>query len=411
MNAVSKPAGAQGGTSLPGAYWRLWTASSTSALGDGAFSAAAPVIAALHGSSALAVSLIAAASYLPWLLFSVAAGNALDRSDRLRIFVRAQYVQFAAAAIFAASLLFTSPSAIALGAVAFVIGTAEVFAGNASQVILPSIVQDGSLGRANGYLASGATVTRSFLGPPIGSVTAALYAAFPIVLNAVSFLVSALIVKGLRTNITPTRPSEEKKQMRSALRWLRSQSFLLTLLMLLAVNNFCNQVGSAVLVVLVTRTMQLPAVTYGLLITSMAIGGFAGGLLAHQIVGRIGERATLIVSLSVTGVAFVCTAVGGVVTFGALLLFVGLSSAVWNVVTLTARQRLVPAGMLGRVNSLYRMAGWGLIPVGAVVGGVIAQAWTPAAAFPLAGALRLATLIAALPILLSSATIGRKMPS
>jgi MFS family permease len=45
----------------------------------------------------------------------------------------------------------------------------------------------------------------------------------------------------------------------------------------------------------------------------------------------------------------------------------------WNIVTVTLRQRLVPNDMLGRVNSAYRMIGWGLMPVGAVAGGFVAH--------------------------------------
>jgi hypothetical protein len=91
---------------------------------------------------------------------------------------------------------------------------------------------------------------------------------------------------------------------------------------------------------------------------------------------------------------------------GALLAAIGFFSSMWNVVTVSLRQSIVPAGLLGRVNSLYRMLSLGLAPFGALAGGLVAHDLGVRAAYPIAGVLRGSALILALPALLTALRIA-----
>jgi hypothetical protein len=75
----------------------------------------------------------------------------------------------------------------------------------------------------------------------------------------------------------------------------------------------------------------------------------------------------------------------------------------WNVVTVSLRQQIVPGHLLGRVNSVYRMLGWGLIPLGALAGGFTAQEFGLRAPFLIAGTVRALILLTTLPVLLTAA--------
>jgi MFS family permease len=88
----------------------------------------------------------------------------------------------------------------------------------------------------------------------------------------------------------------------------------------------------------------------------------------------------------------------------------GFAVAMWNVVTVSLRQQIVPSHLLGRVNSVYRMLGWGLMPLGALAGGFVAHAAGLRAPYVVAGALCGLSLLAALPLLLSASRVPPTRP-
>ena len=88
---------------------------------------------------------------------------------------------------------------------------------------------------------------------------------------------------------------------------------------------------------------------------------------------------------------------------GALMACGGFTTTLWNVVTVSMRQREVPAELFGRVNSVYRMLGWGTRPLGALAGGFLAEAAGLRAPFIVGGILRGAIFLALLPALLAAA--------
>jgi hypothetical protein len=90
------------------------------------------------------------------------------------------------------------------------------------------------------------------------------------------------------------------------------------------------------------------------------------------------------------------------IAMAALMAADGFFITMWNVVTVSLRQQIVPSALLGRVNSVYRMVGWGLIPVGALAGGVIAGLAGLRAPYIVAGIICGVTLLAAIPILLAA---------
>jgi MFS family permease len=88
---------------------------------------------------------------------------------------------------------------------------------------------------------------------------------------------------------------------------------------------------------------------------------------------------------------------------GVLFACVGYFVTMWNIVTVTLRQRIVPAELLGRVNSAYRMIGWGLIPVGGVAGGLVAAEFGYRAPYLLGGIVMAVAGIVTIPMLIRAA--------
>ncbi|MGW4590907.1 MFS transporter [Amycolatopsis thermoflava] len=375
---------------MTGTYWRLWWASAVDALGDGAFSAAIPLLATTLTPDPRLIAVLSAVTYLPWLLLSLPSGALVDRCDRATLMWRTQTAQAlltGTAAVLAALHALTLP---ALAAIAFGLGACEVLFGNAAQAILPDLVAKPLLLKANGYQQAITTTGRQFAGPPLGSFLFAVSDALPLTLDTVTFAVSAALLATLPRQRPVVQTSSTAT---GGLRWLLRHKLLRTLAALLAVNTFCAQLGNATLVLLATQTLHLSTSGYGLLLTGAAVGSLLAGVL--DIPARLGPRRTLRLALVANAVIFVAIGLSPTALVLALLLAAnGFVTTLWNIVTVSLRQQLVPAGILGRVNSVYRMLGWGLMPFGALAGGLVAHLFGLRAPYPIAGVLRGLALLA-----------------
>ena len=397
-------------TRLGSAYWRLWWANAVSYAGDGALVSALPLFAVTVTKDPRLISLVSAAMFLPWLLLSLPAGAIVDRHDRVALMWRSQTVQFAVMAVLTILIMTRTAGIAVLAAAGFLLGCAEVVFSNAEQSALPALVPADLLPRANGNQQVVLTIGETFVGPPLGSALFAVRAALPFGLDAVSFAGSAALLAGLpRTAKSRTTQPRSEQRMRAQIaegvRWLAGHRLLRTVALLLGVSNFSSQMGQATLVLLATQTLHVGTGGYGLLWTAAAIGSVLGGLVNPAITRRLGLLTSLIVAMA--AFAALDAGIGLAPDFAvaaALMACNGFFVTMWNVVTVTMRQRIVPAELLGRVNSVYRMLGWGLMPLGALAGGFIAHAAGLRAAYIVGGVLSGAALLAALPALAGAAS-------
>ena len=387
-------------------YWRLWWANAISSTGDGAFVAALPLLAVTITRDPRLVSVVTAAIYLPWLLLSLPAGAVVDRYDRATLMWRAQTVQAAVVTIIAILIVMHQADIEVLAAGGLLLGSAEVIFSNAAQAVLPALVPAELLPKANGSQQVSLTVGESFLGPPAGSLLFAAAAVLPFGLDAASFAGSAALLARLpRTGHAPkdAKHPRIRAQIAEGLRWLARHRLLRVVAVLLGIYNFANQMGQAVLVLLATQTLHVSTRGYGLLLAASAVGSVVGGLVNPILTRRMGMVPSLVLPALVDAAAFVGIGLApGPLVVAALLAAQGFSVAMWNVVTVSLRQRVVPGHLLGRVNSVYRMLGWGLMPLGALAGGFVAHAAGLRAPYIVAGLLCGLSALVAFPILLAA---------
>ena len=174
------------------------------------------------------------------------------------------------------------------------------------------------------------------------------------------------------------------------MRFLVRHRVLRTLAVMVGVSNLASSATGAVLVLWAVgplSAMGLTEAQYGLLLTALAVGAVLGSLVA-----------TLAISIVTSTLALAAPALttDGWLVAGANAL-AGFGVAVWNVVTVSLRQRLTPDALLGRVNSAYRLLAWGTVPLGAGLGGLVGETWGLRWAFVLAALVSLTTL-ALLPL-------------
>ncbi len=163
--------------------------------------------------------------------------------------------------------------------------------------------------------------------------------------------------------------------------------------------NLLTTAVLSVFVLFALETLGLSKVGYGLLFTAAALGSLLGTLTATRVIARLGHAAALVGAVFTSAIAYLVIALtSSPVLVGVMFAVSGLTSVVWNVITVLLRQSIIPDAPLGRVNSVYRFLGWGTMPIGAAVGGALAKGFGLRAPF-FANAGVLAIMgVAALPV-------------
>lgn len=397
-------------------FHRFWAGSLSSNLADGLMFTALPLLAATFTTDPLLVAGLAVARYLPWLLFGLVGGVLVDRWDRGRLMVAANLVR-AGVLVVLAGLVATGNAGIwVLYAVMFTVMTCEIFYDLAGRAMLPKLAPAGTLDRANGRMVSGKTITEDFGGAPLAGLLFVVAAALPLAVNAGAYLLGALVLLGLPLAARrPARSAEPEDtepgdaqaagaravfaDMAEGLRFSFGDRPLRNMIAFSVVTNMSFMAMNAVMVLLVQDHFGVPAALYGVFLTSSAVGALTGALLVGRLVtwaGRFRLQATGFVLMGVCCVAFglAPNAYVAAVVWAVL----GAVMTVSNTVMVGVLQLSVPNELLGRVMSAAQMLGFGLTPVGAVLGGLLGriELWLPPV---VTGVVNVLALLAVLPAL------------
>ena len=359
-------------------YHKLLAAAGIGNLGDGIAVVAYPWLATLITRDPVLIGLFAAISRLPWLVCSLPAGVLADRNDRRWLVAGSSAAQAVLTLLVVLLVLTAAPAGNmtlygALCLILFLIGAAEVIRDNAAQSLLPLIVDKSALETANGRLWTAETVTNSFLGPPLAGVLIALALPVPFAVDAVTFALAALLVARIRLPAAPKRShSPMLPAIREGFAWLWQRHFFRRLALCLGLMNMLHTMGLAILVLYAQDVMGLDAGAYGILLTGGAAGAVIGGLLAPKVIARVGAAVSIHSALALMAAsyfAYVIAPVPGIIWL--TILVEAYAAMQWNIVTVSLRQRTIPDAILGRVNAVYRFFGWGMIPLGSLLGGIL----------------------------------------
>ncbi|GIJ58551.1 MFS transporter [Virgisporangium aurantiacum] len=382
--------------------WRLlWTASTVTSLGDGVFVAVLPLLAATLTTDPRLIAGVTAWGTLPWLLAALPAGAIVDRSDGRRALVVVQCCQALLVGALAVVSMMDAGTMAVLYGVAFALGTAETFAKVTVQKLIPAVTPSDRLETANGQQNAAMFAMKLFLGPPIGALLFSFSAALPLWLDVAAFAVSVTLVARLTVRTVASGRSPAGGVWAGA-RWLAGHRVLRTLTMLTAVANLANFMTVSTLVLFARQRLGLDEVGYGVLLSAMGVGGVLGSLVSGRLIGRFGGRAVVTTTIFTTPVAMlgVASLATDLPTMAALTTVTSAGASLWNVASTSLRQRTVPSGLIGRVSSAGLMVSWGMQPIGAVLGGLVAVSPLGIAGpWMVAGALRLLAAVLATPVL------------
>lgn len=356
-------------------YRLLFSAGALTNLGDGLIVLALPWLATMMTSNAVAIGAVASANRLPWLLFSIPAGVVIDRASHRKLIARADLMRVG---IITAILLLALSSPAqgliwALAGLAFLLGCAEVLRDNAAQTILPTLVDGPDLEAANGQLWSMEQLTGQFIGPPLAGLLIGLGIAVPFGVDVAMLMLAA----GLVWLITAPAPMPSETRFVEALRegigFMRRDRVLLRLAVVLGVANFIAVGVITMQVMFAQEVLGLTAAGYGVVLSVEAIGAITGSLMAPRLLRWFGADRCLAIAIGIWAVGYGVVAIAPNAAVMALALFAVLAAGmVWNVITVSWRQRRIPPELLGRVNSICRFFGWGSMPLGALAAGAVA---------------------------------------
>ncbi len=365
---------------LPTGFGRLWTAQSISSLGDGVTHAALPLIALTLTHDPMALAVVTAAGTLPWLLFGVLGGALVDRWDRRRTMWTADAARALLLAIPAAAAAVDLLSIPLLAAVAFLLGLGGLFFDTAATAYLPDLLGRDPvlLERANSRLRGAQTAMSGFAGPPAGSALLALGRAVPLLADAVSFALSAVLVRSLPAAPRPVPEAHESllRQARAGASYVFKDRLLLGLALRPAVGNIAFLAVETVLALFTQERLGIGTYGFGLLLTAEAAGGLLGAALASRLGWQLGTGTALICTATVEGLAILALAAApNPYVAGLALAVCGAAMGATMVLGPSLRQAIVPARLMGRVASTSRMLAMCAAPLGAFLGGWLAAAY------------------------------------
>ncbi|MFB7889524.1 MFS transporter [Cellulosimicrobium cellulans] len=393
------------GTPLGAPFRRLWTASTVSNLADGVLKVALPLVAVRYTDSPALVAGLTFALTLPWLLFALPAGALADRLDRRHAMIGANVARaLLVVALAAVALVPDAGSIAALYVVAFGVGVTETLYDTSAQSILPQVVPRTALPRANGRLYAAELTANQFVGPPLGGLLVAAGAAVAFGLPGALWALAVGLLVGLPGSYRPERTTRTtlRADIAEGLRFLWHDRILRTLALMVGGINFASNAAFAIFVLYAVgpdSPLGLSEPAYGVLLTTTAVGAFAGSFVAERVVVLVGRARslalTVLSTVALVGVPAVTTnawAIGAVYAVG------GAGIAVWNVVTVSLRQRITPDALLGRLNSCYRLVAWGTMPLGAAVGGLLGEVFGLRSVFVVMAAVSATTLLGMLVV-------------
>jgi MFS family permease len=403
-------------------FVRLWIAQTISMFGTQISLLALPLVAVtLLNATPFEVALLGTIEFLPFILFSLPAGAWVDRLRRRPILIIGDIGRGLA--------LVSIPVAYVLGVltiwqlyvVGFVAGTLTVLFDVAYQSYLPSLVERDQLVDGNGKLEISRTVAQT-AGPALGGGLIGLITApLAILVDAISYGLSALFVWLIRRPEPRPDPHVDEhgrqrggivSEVRDGLRYVLGNEYLRGIAACTATSNFFGNVAAATLIVYAVRVLELSPAQIGLAYGLGNLGALGGALVADRIRRALGLGRTMIVSVALGGPAILfvalatpATAVPSLVISG---LLIGFSSVVYNINQVSFRQAITPLSMQGRMNATMRFIVWGTIPIGAIVGGTIATAVSIQAAIWVGA---LGSFLAVIPLLVTPVRHLRDMPT
>ncbi|MFM6980283.1 MAG: MFS transporter [Micrococcales bacterium] len=370
--------------SLGRPFDRLFGSSLASHISDGLLATSAPLLATTLTKDPILIAGLSALVMLPWLLFGIPIGGLLDRIDRRKALAAAAIIKLSSAAALSVAIATGSIHIWMLYVASFLIGTAEVVSDTAIQSMLPQLVKHEQIEKANSRLNIAHTILGNFIGTPLGGLLYAVAIWIPFAMNSLGFAIAAALVLLIPTAIKaewnkamipPERePSTFWQDVKFGVKYLYEDKVLLRLVITTASIGFLFNVSTSTAILYLLDVLKMPAAWFGIIMAIEGVASILGSIHAPKLSKRFGRSRMLAISI-----LFCCVATGAAGYVPNIWVFVPISMifqyliSIWNILLMSTYHDMIPNHLFGRIHGTRRTLVWGLMPIGALIGGAIAQ--------------------------------------
>ena len=364
------------------AFNRMWASSIISNFSDGILIAAAPLLAISLTDSTVLISAIGAMVMLPWLLFAIPIGVIVDRVDRRFILAGANATRSAVVGLLALLIATDNDSIYWLLFASFVIGVCEVAADTTAQSLIPQILEEKNFEKGNSRLQISETVIQGFVGAPLSGFIYAIAISLPFFINSLGLAVAALLalsipIKYLQ-DVRKDEAAQEKTKfvadMKFGIRYLFNEKVLRRLVVTTASIGVCYSMGTATMVLFIIEELKLPKHLFGVILTIQGLGAIAGAFVAPRLSKKFGRSRVMTFGITSSSVVLLLQGFSpNIYIFVALATFGGFAISQWNILLMATYQTVIPNELYGRIHGTRRTLVWGMMPIGSLLGGVLAH--------------------------------------
>jgi MFS family permease len=265
---------------------------------------------------------------------------------------------------------------------AFIIGVCEVATDTTAQSLIPQILEEEHYEKGNSRLQISETVIQGFIGSPLSGFLYALAIWLPFFINSIGYAVATLLALSIPIQYLQdvrTEGSQENKphfieDIKFGIKYLYNHKVLRRLVITTATIGVCYSMGTATMVLFIIKELELDPKYFGVMLTIQGLGALLGAIVAPKASKKFGR--SIMMTLGITGSSVILLAQGfapNIFIFVALATLGGFSIAQWNILLMATYQTIIPNELYGRIHGTRRTLVWGMMPIGSLIGGVLAH--------------------------------------
>ncbi|MFZ9342770.1 MAG: MFS transporter, partial [Candidatus Nanopelagicaceae bacterium] len=344
---------------------------------------AAPLLAVSLTEDPILIGALTALGLLPWLFFAIPIGAIVDRVDRRKALVLGNSLRAAIALFiaFAVSQGFINIWLLLISV--FFFGICEVLVDTTSQAVLPQILDKSNYERGNSRLQISEVIVSQFAGAPLSGLLYAVSIALPFFFSTTGFILAGLLILLFpferAINVRKEGDTGQAKlglkgDIKFALNYLYQDKQIFSIVVITTLLGFFYSLSNAIAPLFILKELKVSPALFGVVLAIQGVGALAGSIAAPMVSKYLGRGKALAINVFFASLLVIFIGLSpNAYFFVAVSVLIGFTISVWNILLMSLYQSLIPPELYGRIHGARRTIVWGLMPIGAIIGGVIAR--------------------------------------
>ena len=364
-------------------FSRIWSASLITNLVDGVLRLAAPLLAVSLTEDPILIGALSALGLLPWLFFAIPIGALVDRVDRRKALVLGNSLRAVIALFIAFAVSHDFINIWLLLISVFFFGICEVLVDTTSQAVLPQILDKSNYERGNSRLQISEVIVSQFAGAPLSGLLYAVSIALPFFFSTTGFILAGLLILLFpferAINVRKEGDAGQAKlglkgDIKFALNYLYQDKQIFSIVVITTLLGFFYSLSNAIAPLFILKELNVSPALFGVVLAIQGIGALAGSIAAPMVSKYLGRGKALAINVFFASLLVIFIGLSpNAYFFVAVSVLIGFTISVWNILLMSLYQSLIPPELYGRIHGARRTIVWGLMPIGALLGGVIAR--------------------------------------